>query len=372
MHGKKKRKSGPRTIYTAGIIGTGRIGFSLGFDKKREQPASHTAALQAEKRVRIVAGCDSDAKKLRQWGKYNPQARLFSSAEDFFFQEPIPDILVLAVNESEHLRLASEALFSGARLMILEKPVARNEEEGRVLRGLALKSRTPVLVNHERRFARDYRLAQTLIRAGVLGDIQTVRGVLCSNLRVYTPDAEQTGAYSLLHDGTHLIDAIHFLMDAPETGSGGKTGNTPFRLQNPEMVRCTLAKPEDGGAYAVSNLTAFFQTQGGTQITLEISGRSRFFDFQLELTGTKGRLRIGNGVGAVYTGKESRLYSGFISLEKDPYIRFPKKTRYFRNVVKNAADFLDGKHNLLSTLDDGLAALEVIGEIKAEILRQYY
>ncbi len=26
--------------YTAAIIGTGRIGFSLGFDKKREQPAA--------------------------------------------------------------------------------------------------------------------------------------------------------------------------------------------------------------------------------------------------------------------------------------------------------------------------------------------
>ena len=37
--------------YNAAIIGTGRIGFSLGFDKKREQPASHTMTLINNKSI---------------------------------------------------------------------------------------------------------------------------------------------------------------------------------------------------------------------------------------------------------------------------------------------------------------------------------
>ena len=51
-------------IYTAAIIGTGRIGFSLGLDKKREQPASHTMALLSNRRIRLVAGCDVDSQRL--------------------------------------------------------------------------------------------------------------------------------------------------------------------------------------------------------------------------------------------------------------------------------------------------------------------
>lgn len=45
----------PKKIYTAAVVGTGRIGFSLGFDKKREQPASHTMALNENPRVKIIA-----------------------------------------------------------------------------------------------------------------------------------------------------------------------------------------------------------------------------------------------------------------------------------------------------------------------------
>ena len=50
----------PKKIYTAAVVGTGRIGFSLGFDKKREQPASHTMALNANPRIKIIAGVDKN------------------------------------------------------------------------------------------------------------------------------------------------------------------------------------------------------------------------------------------------------------------------------------------------------------------------
>ena len=53
--------------YTAAVIGCGRIGYSLGLDKKREQPASHTMALKANKRIQIIAGCDKDINALNIW-----------------------------------------------------------------------------------------------------------------------------------------------------------------------------------------------------------------------------------------------------------------------------------------------------------------
>ena len=44
--------------YKAAIIGTGRIGYLLQKDGKREQPASHSSALFKNNRINLIAGCD--------------------------------------------------------------------------------------------------------------------------------------------------------------------------------------------------------------------------------------------------------------------------------------------------------------------------
>ena len=54
-------------VYTAALVGTGRIGFSLGLDKKREQPASHTMALLGNKRIKLIAAADTNEKNLTEW-----------------------------------------------------------------------------------------------------------------------------------------------------------------------------------------------------------------------------------------------------------------------------------------------------------------
>ena len=54
---------------------------------------------------------------------------------------------------------------------------------------------------------------------GMAGKIMCVNARLDSGLRVYTKEEESTGAYSLLHDGTHLVDIVMFLL---EKNSGEK------------------------------------------------------------------------------------------------------------------------------------------------------
>ena len=90
--------------YKVAIIGTGRIGFSLGFDKKREQPASHTFAVNKNPRLELLWGCDTNSENLALWKKHNPKAKVFSSTQDMFLDKSVnPDIIVVAVNEDSHL-----------------------------------------------------------------------------------------------------------------------------------------------------------------------------------------------------------------------------------------------------------------------------
>lgn len=346
-----------RKIFTAAVIGTGRIGFSLGFDRKREQPASHTMALNSNRRIRLIAGCDKDSSRLEKWRKANRRCRVYSESSQLFACEK-PDIVVVSVNEDSHLETCLEAIRSKPRLVILEKPVALNFEEGKKIRFASESLGVPVMVNHERRFSEDYRFAKNHLYS--VGKIMTVNARLDSGLRVYAPENEKDGGYSLLHDGTHLVDIVRFLLGQENvSGNDFEVIHTPritslvYDEENPEILR---------------NLSVNFESEICPDVNLSFSGRSKYFGFEVDIIGTEGRIKIGNGIFEFLRAEESRLYSGFYSLSRNRKIRRFKKTRYFSNMVQNAVDFLDGKMPLFSDLSDGLADLKIIGEIKEAIL----
>ncbi len=334
--------------YTAALIGTGRIGFSLGFDKKREQPASHTMALLQNKKIDLIAGCDSDEEKLDSWKNFvskkshRKDIKTFQTSESLFVSVH-PDIVTVAVNENSHLSECINAINSKPKLVILEKPVALDSLEAEKIRLAAQKNNVPVMVNHERRFSADYVAAKEFLSK--IGEIQSVKANLFSGLRVYGEKYEASGAYSLLHDGTHLVDIVHFLTDE--------------ELKNPIVTG--IFKDEQGD---VRNFEAHFETKKIPEITVSMSGRSKFFAFEIDVLGTLGRICVGNGYAKYYLREESKLYSGFYSLTNQK-IKLPKKTGYFSNMIQNAVDFLDGKSTLKSPLEDAIKDLRVLEEIRA-------
>lgn len=343
-----------RKKYTVAVVGTGRIGFTLGFDRKREQPASHTMALKANKRINIIAGCDSDRARLELWGAYVQRAALCPDISNLLASH-VPDIIVVSVNEDSHLKCAVEAFNAKPRLVILEKPVALNMKEGRELLFASKTKQVPVLVNHERRFATDYILAKNFMTK--IGKIQTINARLDSGLYVYNPEKESSGEYSLLHDGTHLVDIVQFLLEKDDFDP---VSETPL-LVSPKLSAVYYDRENPS---VVRNATVHYKSELCNDINLFFSGRSRYFGFEVEVIGTEGRLKIGNGIHEFYTRQESKLYSGFYSLLPDKSVKIPKKTGYFSNMVQNAVDFLDGKAPLKSTLQTGLRALSVLEDIK--------
>jgi predicted dehydrogenase len=151
-------------IYTAALVGTGRIGFSLGFDKKREQPASHTMALLGNKRIKLIAAADTDVEHLAEWKKFVKGTETFSSSKEMYRDIQTPDIITIAVNEDSHMSECLAAIAAKPRLIILEKPVALNSTEAEEIAAASEKAGVPVMVNHERRFAEDYIKAKDYIK----------------------------------------------------------------------------------------------------------------------------------------------------------------------------------------------------------------
>lgn len=372
--------------YTAALVGLGRIGYSLGLDKKREQPASHTMALLNNPRINLIAGCDTDSIALSKWQDANKKAVGYSDSANLYARCRT-DIVTVAVNENAHLKEAVEAIHAKPKLVILEKPVALNLLEAEKIQQEAEKFQVPVLVNHERRFAEDFKLAKSYMKK--IGEIQSIRAELCSSLCVYNPAEEKTGAYSLIHDGTHLVDAVLFFLedDLPSTlkkisleNPSEKKGGLLSRASDLntcekkiKTVNSLLRFPIVTGVFRdeeknIRQFSAHYSTSKCPDVTIGISGRSRFFGFEISITGTEGRICIGNGYLKLYHREKSSLYSGFYSLLNDRSESLPKKTFYFSNMIQNAVDFLDGKANLRSTLQTGINALSVLEEIK-EIIK---
>ena len=329
--------------YQAAIIGTGRIGFLLGKDRRREQPATHTTALNANKRIKLIAGCDIDGTRLALWQKENPQAKIFGHI-DKLLSETSADIITVAVNEDAHLSTTLKVLNSRPRLVILEKPVALNTEEAYKIKKASDNLNVPVMINHERRFSKDYQLVKKLIEDNKLGNLQLIRGSLWSGMRVYSASQEASGAYSLIHDGTHLVDIVQYLLGR--------------QLENP--IVSNIIRDNDNSVRQ-AEVNYLLDDIG---ISLTFSGRCKYFGFDLELRFSEGRILIGNGLFQVETKKESPYYSGFFSLLKDKSFKPAKKSGYFSNMVQNAVDFLDNKSPLISTLDDGINTLKTLEDIK--------
>jgi predicted dehydrogenase len=218
-----------------------------------------------------------------------------------------------------------------------------------------------------------------------IGTIESIHAQLHSGMCVYNSKEEDSGAYSLFHDGTHLVDIILFLLEDEEFSTLEKVSDLKktFEQKGQGLLKQVLSNPEPEYKYVnsilknpkilscvrsddscVRQLSVFYETEKCPEVIISMSGRSRFFNFELTITGTEGRICIGNGFLKFYQRGESLLYSGFTSLISDKSVKLPKKTLYFSNMVQNAVDFLDGKEKLKSTIQTGINSLAVLEEIK--------
>ncbi len=346
-------------------------------------------ALLGNKRINLIAAADSNEENLTRWQKFVKKhhskkdfSLVFPTSKELYENVTCLDIITVAVNEDNHLEECIRAIEYKPKLVILEKPVALNSEEAEKIRAKAQECGVPVMVNHERRFAKDYLSVVKMI--GQIGDIQSVIGELDSGLRIYGEEFEKDGTYSLLHDGTHLVDIIQFLLggnlakddktndrsEEKQQFSDKKTDSASSKESPCQILKNPLVtgvfKDEKG---IVRNFSAHYQsvvTSFGTipEVTIKMSGRSKFFEFRIEILGTLGKICIGNGFAELFLRKESKLYTGFYSLTRQK-LKLPKKTGYFSGMIQNAVDFLDGQSELVSPLEDAISDLRALEEIKA-------
>jgi predicted dehydrogenase len=327
---------------TTALIGCGRIGFLLEEDPLRYKPCTHYGGATAAG-MEITHACDIDRDRLNRFGDAAgvPRGNRYAGYRELL-ADARPDAVIIASWTETHAPIAIEAARRGAKVIVLEKPMAPSLRECRAIidecdgRGAAL------IISHERRYDSRYRKVRDMIERGAIGEVRTVHATMLTGGHRGRSLVARGGG-PLLHDGTHLVDMVRFLFGEITSVQG-------------EFRRDSRRSGFEDRA------SAWLTTGGGVDIFLEAGGPRDYFQFELEISGSRGKIVIGNGYERLYAPRASRFYTGFRDLDEAPFPAF-KRNNCFRALYGEARQALRGKASPASSGRDGYRALEVIHAI---------
>ena len=314
------------------IVGLGRIGSSLEDDKLREKPASHAGAVAENVNCILVGGADINEEARIAFSERWKINDVFETTEDMIIQTK-PQLFHIATHPDSHLEYVKLGIKYEIPVIICEKPLAPSLKEAKKIVKLIEKSETKLVLNHERRYSRDYVYVKEQIKKKVYGRLISLHA------RLYM-GKNSTPQKSLYHDGTHMIDIIRYLTE----GNWSRVkvfGNVKKKGQN---------------LIIVSKL-------GQADVVFEIGGQRDAIVFELDLSFERGRIRIGNGLYEEYESKMSPYYEKMRSLIQRKDIEF-KRTEYFKGMLEDAVSLiLKKKQEPLSKAIDGYEVIKTIEKI---------
>ncbi|MBN1532200.1 MAG: Gfo/Idh/MocA family oxidoreductase [Spirochaetes bacterium] len=325
------------------LIGCGRIGFMLESDPLRYSPCTHYGGMIAAG-IAVTHACDINQKRLDAFSRVAgiPKERCYTSSDELL-QRVQPDLAIIATWTESHDLIAAEAARRGARVIVLEKPIAPSLRKARAILDTCKASRTALIINHERRYDSRYRALKRSIGTGKIGVVRSVHAsILTGGYRGVSSLDE--GGGPLLHDGTHLVDILRYLFG-------------DFSSVQGEFTRdARSAGYEDGAA-------AWCRMEGGINVFLEAGGGMRYFVFELEISGTEGKLVIGNGYERLFVRKRSRLYSGFHDLAERRFAT-GRRNNCFTELYREVKSLMYRRGTAITSSGiDGYRALEAVHAI---------
>jgi predicted dehydrogenase len=343
------------------LIGLGRIGSSLEKDPYRRKPCTHAGSLLSpggKRKFQLVAVSDLREEKIQDFfsdhvsslGSKKNHPQVLPNLLEYKAQELQGiDLAIIATDSQSHIPIAKKAIQLGIKNLLIEKPVALSKSDAKSLQKLATKQNVRIWVNHERRFSPIYTWAKDQLQAGVWGDIKTIHASVLTSALDPGHAFSGKGAGPLLHDGTHAIDFLHWLLGKPRSIIAEFTRSNP-RYKLEEQVIAWMKYPQ------------------GVHVFLEVGGYRRYFKFSIDIETTRARILLSNDGFHFWETKESKLYKGFRSLySNDKMIpsSLLKNSNPFPYLYENIYDTITKNQSVLTgNIQDNLEIMDIIEHIK--------
>lgn len=183
---------------------------NFGFDSKRNQPASHIAAILANPSLRLIGVCDADKNAIELFKKkYGNEIDTFDNyiimIEDLITKKIKCDIIVIATPDSTHgeiLKLLIKKLNNLTKPLIIfcEKPLVSDTLSAEKLKKIPRNPNLKIVVNHGRRWSHIWQEAYRLKEK--IGNIERVA--------FYFSTSPENREIIQIRDGIHIADLIHW------------------------------------------------------------------------------------------------------------------------------------------------------------------
>ena len=318
------------------VVGLGRIGSLLEADPLREKPCTHAGAIADNAECTLVGGCDIDPERRTLFAERWSVDAVYADLDELL-QQTQPQILCVATHPDSHRTCVEKAALHRVPVVVCEKPLADTLRNARAIARLHRKRCVTVVTNHERRYSVDYQQVRETIVDRRFGRLIAVRGTLCFG-------RNQRHDRVLLHDGTHMVDVINYLLQS-SLKIRGRFGRMRSRR---------------GSAF-------LYAVAGRVPVIIEVGSERDHLLFEIELSFERGRIRVGNGVYAVEQSVESPYYEGYRSLQPVDQLSIAR-TGYFSGMLADAvACVRDPRREPVSSARDGLACMRFIVRAKSRL-----
>ena len=216
--------------------------------------------------VEIAAICDITPENLQQALAATPGAKGYDDYHKMIAAEPNLDAVVVVIPNFRHAEVAIAALDAGKHVFC-EKPMATHLADADRMIQAARKNQRILQVGQQMRYSLVYQRMGELIRDKTIGDLEYIqarlfRGDWNPRSWKYTDPATGKAANwrfltkcagsSLMEDGIHELDVIHWLAAADPLRIQAQGGNNVFKdretidnagllIEFANQVRCTFA-----------------------------------------------------------------------------------------------------------------------------------
>ncbi len=317
----------------AAVIGTGRIGMLLESDPMRIKPATHLGMWLEHPDTELAAACDTDPEKLETARGYKPDLATFTEPEELL-DEIKPQIVSIATWRDSHYDMMKLAMEKGVPVIICEKPISEKLADAQEVVDEARDRGVHLIINHRRRFDPLLHKLRKEIRDGEFGEI----------LQVSTQYV-----YGLMTTGTHLIDALRFLL-------GDLAGEVKWVSGHANELQCFA--PDDDPC--IDGILGF---ENGLKASIQSLDMKSFDIFDFRIYGREALVHfhnIGRNID-IYPVIASPEHEGFTELSGEPARQLGGEPRnLFRFLADNAIACLRGNGSSLSTGEDSLMALKIL------------
>ncbi|MGN6359569.1 MAG: Gfo/Idh/MocA family protein [Thermomicrobiales bacterium] len=244
-------------------------------------PHSHAAAYHAVPATEVVAVCDIMPEATARFGATWGPAATYTDYRAMIERERL-DLISIVTPDHLHAEVLLAACAAGIRGIFCEKPIATTLADADRMIAAAERSGAKVLVNHTRRFDPFYRQAKWLLDEGAIGALRRILGTMGG------PRA------MLFRNGTHLLDTIAYFADAAPLWVSAE-------LDDEDRGYGTAYRGDGGHDPATEpGASAYFHFANGVRAFYNGS-KQIVANFELDLHGERGRLRLGNQVAELAT-----------------------------------------------------------------------